>query len=110
MAGYVGVVPESLLPAITPAETAIFLGAAAFTTGAGPEPMPPRTPPITPPVPPAMPSMPATPEFGGGAASSLMSLIVCGILVGAIGWLFSTSEATFTLMGAAGGGGGGGGG
>jgi hypothetical protein len=32
IAGYWGVIPPSLFPAITPALTFIFLGAAAFTT------------------------------------------------------------------------------
>jgi len=35
IAGYWGVIPTSLFPAITPAETAIFLGAAALTAAMG---------------------------------------------------------------------------
>src|SRR5271170_220102 len=75
IAGYWGWVFTRILPAITPEETAIFLGAAALTTGAGPVPIPPRMPPITPPAAPASPPIPATPEEGGGAADSVICLI-----------------------------------
>src|SRR5271170_8338268 len=83
IAGYRGVVLTRMLPAITPPETLILLGAAAFTTGAGPVPMPPRMPPMTPPAAPfGSPPIPATPE-DGGAADSVICLICFGILVGA---------------------------
>src|SRR5277367_869848 len=75
IAGYRGVVLTRMLPAITPPETLILLGAAAFTTGAA-VPMPPRMPPMTPPAEPlGSPPIPATPEDDGGAADSVICLM-----------------------------------
>src|SRR5947209_2929111 len=87
IAGYCGLAPEVLLPAATPPEIRIGpagLAAVTFGTLAAEAPtIPPITPPSAPPgTPPDTP--PTTPAAAacGGASSSLIILILSGILVG----------------------------
>src|SRR3954453_17930368 len=95
MAGYIGCVLLSRLPCMTPEDTAIFLGGAAFTAGLVSMPL--RMPPMVLPLPPISPPM--TPlRLAAGAASELIILIVFGILVGARRVLSNISDTARTCL------------
>src|SRR5476649_1012385 len=110
--GYWGSTRCVRFPSATPCETRNFCGVATLGGGALEPTMLPITPPNWPPgTPPATP--PTTPDEGAGWSSSLIILMILGILLGVRSSLFTTSVVRgtcFTTAAAGGGGGGGGGG
>src|SRR5437763_6283271 len=105
--GYCGVTLLTNNPACTPDEP-FTRGGATFGGGALAAKILPRTPPGAPPaIPPITPML----LLGGGASSSTILAVFCGILVGVRSTLSTISVGTrFTTGAACGGGGGGGGG